>query len=143
MCYSREPGQKKEYTSDKLRDDRVSKVLGPVLRKPTTHVFICGSANMAEESKASLEYISLQEVLKIIKAEGRMHVEVFGALKSSSHATTDLQEEPSVDKLQAADEITDSSSSISSETSNGNFFSDCQNQSYHAEQTELLLDDWL
>jgi sulfite reductase alpha subunit-like flavoprotein len=56
MCYSREPGQKKEYTSDKLWDDRVSKVLGPVLRKPTTHVFICGSANMAEESKASLVF---------------------------------------------------------------------------------------
>ena len=109
MCYSREPGHKKEYTSDKLRDDRVSKVLGPVLRKPATHVFICGSANMAEDSKASLACISSKETLEVMKAEGRMHEDVFGAVVSSS-----------VEKNSQAlndDEPTESDSSFTSEES--------------------------
>lgn len=42
MCYSREKGEKKEYTTDKIRCKRVSKVIGPVLAQPNSHIFICG-----------------------------------------------------------------------------------------------------
>ena len=51
MCYSREPGKPKEYTGDKLGSDRVKTVLSPVLVKVNTHIYICGSANMAGETK--------------------------------------------------------------------------------------------
>jgi len=47
MCYSRERGKPKEYTADKLGSDRLKKLLAPILGKPNTHIFICGSANMA------------------------------------------------------------------------------------------------
>ena len=47
MCYSREPGQPKEYTADKLGSDRIKTLLAPVLAKSNTHIYICGSANMA------------------------------------------------------------------------------------------------
>lgn len=129
MCYSREPGQEKEYTSDKLRGDRVGALLGPVLRNSTTHVFICGSANMAEESKASLAFISSNETMEIIKAEGRMHEDVFGAVTSSSPAAADLNEE-NCDCTEASDSA-ELDSSISSDD---NFYTDCLNQSYHVKK---------
>lgn len=80
MAYSREPGEKKQYTSDRLRSDSVRKVLSPVLQRPNTHVFICGSAIMAEETKDALAEITSTDVLKAIETEGRLHCDVFGAL---------------------------------------------------------------
>lgn len=46
-AYSREPGMQKEYTSDKIRSDRVRPLLARILAKANAHVFICGSASMA------------------------------------------------------------------------------------------------
>ena len=83
MCYSRERGQPKEYTGDKLGSDRVKKILSPVLAKPNTHIFICGSANMAEQSKAILRSILSTACVANLTATGRMHCDVFGALSSS------------------------------------------------------------
>ena len=83
MCYSREHGQPKEYTGDKLGSDRVKKILSPVLAKPNTHIFICGSANMAEQSKAILRSILSTACVANLTATGRMHCDVFGALSSS------------------------------------------------------------
>jgi sulfite reductase alpha subunit-like flavoprotein len=107
MCYSRQPGQKKEYTSDKIRNDRVREVLARVLKTPTTHIYICGSANMAEQSKESLAYISSKETMELIEAEGRLHQDVFGALTSSSPAKTDvqLQGELRFDELEAVEKM--------------------------------------
>ena len=83
-CYSREMGEKKEYTTDKIRAERVRKSLSPILAKPNTHIFICGSANMAEDCKNALRDISPQESdFDAITQEGRIHCDVFGALTSS------------------------------------------------------------
>jgi sulfite reductase alpha subunit-like flavoprotein len=79
MCYSREVGQRKEYTTDKLRSNRVVGILRPILANPDTHVFICGSANMAEECKDALREIS-QDCFDALTNDGRLHCDVFGAL---------------------------------------------------------------
>ena len=80
MCYSREMGEAKEYTTDKLRSKRVSKILRPVLMQSNTHVFICGSANMAEDCKSALCDITNQKTFDAITEGGRLHCDVFGAL---------------------------------------------------------------
>ena len=79
-AYSRDPGKRKEYTSDKIRCSNVRKVLSPILQRPDTHVYICGSAMMAEESKDALAEITSTDVMKVIEADGRLHCDVFGAL---------------------------------------------------------------
>lgn len=79
LCYSREQGRKKEYTTDVLKRDRLKALLAPVLAKPNSHVFMCGSANMAQKSKEALMNISHASVEKIIE-EGRLHTDVFGAV---------------------------------------------------------------
>ena len=82
MCYSREMGGKKEYTTDKILSKRVRTILSPVLSEPNTHIFICGSANMAEDCKRALRDISSPESFDAIVENGRLHCDVFGALSS-------------------------------------------------------------
>lgn len=84
LCYSREPGKKKEYTTDKLRDEVVKATIGPVIAQPNSHVFICGSANMAEESKSALKDISSEYCIDKMVEEGRLHCDVFGAVNTSN-----------------------------------------------------------
>jgi hypothetical protein len=74
---------------------------------------------MAEESKASLAFISSNETMEIIKAEGRMHEDVFGAVTSSSPPAADLNEE-NCDCTEASDSA-ELDSSISSDD---NFYTD-------------------
>ncbi|KAL7542688.1 hypothetical protein ACHAXR_011997 [Thalassiosira sp. AJA248-18] len=91
MCYSREIGKTKEYTTDKLRSGRVSKVLSPILAKPNTHIFICGSANMAEDCQDAMRNMS-PDCFDAITQEGRLHCDVFGALsppKQSKRSSID------------------------------------------------------
>ena len=72
MCYSQEPGQKKEYTSAKLRSARVKAILSPIMMtRPNLHVFICGSANMAGE-KLYAFYLIIQWLQTMTNAN--MHV---------------------------------------------------------------------
>lgn len=79
-CYSREPGEKKQYTTDVMRTESVKKVLLPALESNNCHIFICGSASLAEKSKVVLiEMTSEFHVNKLIE-EGRLHCDVFGAL---------------------------------------------------------------
>lgn len=94
MCYSREVGVKKEYTQDKLRSIEVIDRLGPFLAEPNTHIFICGSANMAESCKVSLCEISSQDLFDSIVESGRLHCDVFGALlpKARYNSTRRLSE---------------------------------------------------
>ncbi len=80
MCYSRENGAKKEYTDGKLHSIEVREILGPILADPNTHIFMCGSANMAEDCKISLCAISSQDLFNSIVEDGRLHCDVFGAL---------------------------------------------------------------
>jgi sulfite reductase alpha subunit-like flavoprotein len=80
MCYSREKDTKKEYTHGKLYSIEIREILGPILADPTTHIFMCGSANMAEDCKISLCAISSQDLFDSIIEDGRLHCDVFGAL---------------------------------------------------------------
>ncbi|KAL9178842.1 hypothetical protein ACHAXT_003973 [Thalassiosira profunda] len=86
VSYSREPGVPKEYVTDKLLSKRVSRLLSPLLQKSNAHVFICGSANMAEESKRVLGAISTRGCIDEMVSEGRLHCDVFGALSKTSAA---------------------------------------------------------
>ena len=107
MCYSREMGEPKEYTTDKLQSKRVSKILRPILAEPNTHIFICGSANMAEGCKNVLREISPQGCFNTITEDGRLHCDVFGALSSrkkyskrnQSYTLGDLVEEDGLGDL--------------------------------------------
>ena len=79
-CYSREPGMKKQYTTDIMQTESVEQVLAPILKSDDCHVYVCGSANMAEMCKSVMvEMTSKFHVNKLIE-EGRLHSDVFGAL---------------------------------------------------------------
>ena len=80
MCYSREKGAKKEYTHTKIRSIELRGKLGPILAEPNAHIFICGSANMAEDCKISLREVSAQGSFDSIIQSGRLHTDIFGAL---------------------------------------------------------------
>jgi len=82
FCYSREKGMKREYTMDKLKSKSVGQILSPILEDPNTHIFICGSANMAEGCKDALLELSTQDCFDAITKDGRLHCDVFGALCS-------------------------------------------------------------
>ena len=84
LCYSREPGQKKEYTTDKLRTKECEDILGPLLGEKDTHIFLCGSANMAEECKSAFREMSSPSCFDAIENEHRIHCDVFGALSSAN-----------------------------------------------------------
>lgn len=87
FCYSREPGQRREYTTDKMRSQDVIDVLRPLLvEKENTHVFICGSANMAEKCKAVMKEISSPSCIDAIVSDQRLHCDVFGAVSPRSRA---------------------------------------------------------
>ena len=80
-CYSREPGQKKQYTSDLMKTEKVEQVLAPIIENEDSHVYVCGSAHLLETSKqVMIEMTSKCHVSKLID-EGRLHSDVFGALK--------------------------------------------------------------
>eukprot|EP00581_Thalassiosira_minuscula_P018097 CAMPEP_0183714154 /NCGR_PEP_ID=MMETSP0737-20130205/8790_1 /TAXON_ID=385413 /ORGANISM="Thalassiosira miniscula, Strain CCMP1093" /LENGTH=1265 /DNA_ID=CAMNT_0025943059 /DNA_START=110 /DNA_END=3907 /DNA_ORIENTATION=+ len=80
FCYSRQPGMKKEYTPDKLRSAEVKTVLNLFLRQANSHVFMCGSANMAEGCKKALKDILPHDCFDSASKDGRIHCDVFGAL---------------------------------------------------------------
>jgi len=83
FCYSREPGKEKEYTSDVLKSGKCKDLLRPIAEKPETHVFICGSANMAEDCKQAMRDISSPSCIDKMEKENRLHCDVFGAILSS------------------------------------------------------------
>ena len=84
VCYSREPNKKKEYTTTKIRSPKVRDVISPLLAKSNTHIYICGSANMAEVCKTALRDICPQASDFDDIVEGnRLHLDVFGARTSS------------------------------------------------------------
>ncbi len=84
LCYSREPGKKREYTTDKLRDEVVQAIIAPILAQSNSHVFICGSASMAEECKSALKIISSVTCIDNMVDEGRLHCDVFGLVTNSN-----------------------------------------------------------
>ncbi len=79
-CYSREPGMKKQYTTDIMQTEEVEGVLAPILESDDCHVYVCGSANMAEMCKSVMDDMTLKFHVNKLIEEGRLHCDVFGAL---------------------------------------------------------------
>ena len=100
MCYSREIGKEKEYTADKIRTKRVRSMLSPILKEPNAHIFICGSANMAEDAKRAFSDISSPGCFDALTEEGRLHCDVFGALSSGRKKASRVASYSLIDALE-------------------------------------------
>lgn len=81
LVFSRLPGKPKEYVQDRMRTRRAD--LGELLRRPTTHVYVCGLRGMEEGVEASfrdicaghgLDWTALRATMR---EEGRYHVETY------------------------------------------------------------------
>jgi len=78
LVFSRVPDRPKEYVQDRMRARATS--LAPLLRKPTTHVYVCGlkgletGVDAAFGEIAGLDWPALREAMR---AEGRYHVETY------------------------------------------------------------------
>jgi sulfite reductase alpha subunit-like flavoprotein len=84
MCYSREPGQQRQHTTDKLQSAKMKAIIAPILKRGDSHVFICGSANLAEQSKSALAEMTSETYMDDFIARGRLHCDVFGAVTPTS-----------------------------------------------------------
>ncbi|KAL7552363.1 hypothetical protein ACHAWF_015597 [Thalassiosira exigua] len=84
MCYSREPGQQRQHTTDKLQSAKMKAIIAPILKRGDSHVFICGSANLAEQSKSALAEMTSETYMDDFIASGRLHCDVFGAVTPTS-----------------------------------------------------------
>ena len=54
------------------------------LQVKNSHIFICGSANLAEECKAIMKEHTSKESFDAITKDGRLHCDVFGAVTPTS-----------------------------------------------------------
>ena len=79
-CYSREPGKKKQYTTDIMKIECVEAVLAPIVEANNSHVYCCGSANMAHNLKSVLIEMTSKFIVGKLVEEGRFHSDVFGSL---------------------------------------------------------------
>ena len=69
-----------------MKTEKVEKVLAPIIQSDDSHVYVCGSAHMLEMSKVvMIEMATKFHVNKLID-EGRLHSDVFGALKPAGSA---------------------------------------------------------
>lgn len=78
LVFSRVPDRPKEYVQDRMRARAAA--LAPLLRKGTTHVYVCGlkgletGVDAAFGEIAGLDWPGLRETMR---AEGRYHVETY------------------------------------------------------------------
>jgi benzoyl-CoA 2,3-dioxygenase component A len=81
LVYSRMPGQKREYVQDRMRVRAAD--LAALLRKATTHVFVCGLKGLEEGVEAAFADIGRQygvdwgATRAAMLAEGRFHAETY------------------------------------------------------------------
>ena len=87
-CYSREPGEKKQYTADIMKTEKIEQVLAPIIESDNGHVYVCGSANMLEMCKSAMIEMTSKFYLSNLIEEGRLHCDVFGALTNGSSVTS-------------------------------------------------------
>lgn len=85
FCYSREHGKEKKYIADELKSGECRDLIRPIFERTETHVFICGSANMAEGSKKAMREISSPLCIDKMEEENRLHCDVFGEIACSSN----------------------------------------------------------
>lgn len=81
LVYSRVGGSEKEYVQDRLR--RCSADIGELLRRPTTHIYVCGLRGLEEGVDAALTDIARDhgldwtELRADLSRKGQFHVEVY------------------------------------------------------------------
>jgi benzoyl-CoA 2,3-dioxygenase component A len=81
LVFSRLPDRPKEYVQDRLRAEAAT--LGPLLAKPTTHLYVCGLKGLESGVEAALEEIAAgaglawQALRAAMREEGRYHVETY------------------------------------------------------------------
>lgn len=81
LVFSRLPGRPKEYVQDRIRAERSR--IGELIRKPTTHIYVCGLRGMEAGVEAALVEIAAgagldwQAVKAQMRGEGRFHVETY------------------------------------------------------------------
>jgi benzoyl-CoA 2,3-dioxygenase component A len=81
LVYSRLPGRTREYVQDRMRQ-RAADLAG-LLRRPTTHIFICGLRGLEDGVEQAMtdigrQYaIDWQSLRQSMLAEGRYHAETY------------------------------------------------------------------
>lgn len=81
FAYSRVPGQPKTYVQDMMRQQ--DGMLGELLSKPATHIYVCGLKGMEQGVDAALDdicrarSIKWSELRSVMRDEGRYHVETY------------------------------------------------------------------
>ncbi|NP_001191505.1 nitric oxide synthase 2 [Aplysia californica] len=85
-AFSREPGQKKMYVQDMLREN-APEVLDLIV-KQSGHFYVCGDVTMADDVKKSLEQIlqdkgdmsraEAETFMQELRSSGRYHEDIFG-----------------------------------------------------------------
>jgi benzoyl-CoA 2,3-dioxygenase component A len=81
LVFSRLPDRPKEYVQDRMRTRSAD--LGELLRRPTTHVYVCGLRGMEEGVEASFRDICASHNLDwtrlraAMREQGRYHVETY------------------------------------------------------------------
>lgn len=81
FAYSRVPGQPKTYVQDMMRQQDA--MLGDLLSKPATHIYVCGLKGMEQGVDAALDDIcrarsmKWSDVRSAMREEGRYHVETY------------------------------------------------------------------
>lgn len=81
LCYSRVPGQPKQYVQDRLREEQDA--VAALMVDPAVHIYICGLRGMEEgvesafhdiAANADVDWNALRDTLR---SEGRYHVETY------------------------------------------------------------------
>jgi benzoyl-CoA 2,3-dioxygenase component A len=81
LVFSRLPGRPKEYVQDRMRTEGA--MLASLLRKPTTHVYVCGLKGLEKGVEEALSAIAAEHGLdwqvlrETMRGSGRYHVETY------------------------------------------------------------------
>ncbi|MBY0332997.1 MAG: benzoyl-CoA 2,3-epoxidase subunit BoxA [Acetobacteraceae bacterium] len=78
LVFSRIPGAPREYVQDRMRARAAE--LAPLLRRPATHIYVCGLKGLEAGADAALAEIAGPDwpaLREAMRAEGRFHVETY------------------------------------------------------------------
>lgn len=81
VAYSREPGVRKTYVQDKIKEQQ--ELVGQVLSNPNSHFYICGDTRMANSVSMAISKIIGQKALESMVNDGRWHEDVFGIVSNA------------------------------------------------------------
>ena len=90
---SREPGKTK-YVTDVLRElDKVN-LIKPLLQQANSHVYVCGSAEMALSVKEAVGEVAGEDAVAALEATNRFHLDIFGKLPAKKEGKPAFKEVP-------------------------------------------------